>query len=377
MLIEIVTNSDLGSGNDSGIDDISFRSCVPDTLYTEVEASICEDEEYTLPDGTIVSDTGTYITEIINSDGCLEEIFTILSFFPSGNYYDSVEVCYDSSYILPDGSEVEVAGDYVSYLTSVTGCDSIIHTALTVLQEISSAVNIHLCTGETYTLPDGTIVDSTDTFAYFYTAISGCDSTVYYYISVSDIVETSASDDFCEGDVFVLPDGSAATEGGVYEMIFTASGGCDSIVHFYLTEYPSYSDTVYDAFATGSSYVLPDGSLAVSAGTYTTLLYTEHDCDSIITTILETYQNIDAENEFTFTLSPNPAQTYCVVSGLENNELFTVELRSITGSTISLNNYFSYDNSIHVEIPEFLPGGSYILSIVTSGGKASKVLIIE
>src|SRR5258706_110263 len=74
--------------------------------------------------------------------------------------YDVIR-CVNSSRVL-DGSVVNTAGTYTTTLTSaITGCDSIVTTNLTVNPVLTSTANPVICTGSTYILPDGTVVNTT------------------------------------------------------------------------------------------------------------------------------------------------------------------------------------------------------------------------
>jgi len=99
---------------------------------TSLVVSICQGQNYQLPNNTFVSSTGTYTDTLQTLYGCDSIITTLLSVITPTPINISARICINDSYVLPSNTSTNVAGVYTDTLKTVTGCDSIIITALSV-----------------------------------------------------------------------------------------------------------------------------------------------------------------------------------------------------------------------------------------------------
>jgi gliding motility-associated-like protein len=95
-----------------------------------IQASICNNQNYTLPNGTIVQTAGTYVDTVTNAIGCDSIITTMLSIKASSIVNETKVICPGTSYTLPNGQVVTQPGLYTTAFTNVQGCDSIIKTTI-------------------------------------------------------------------------------------------------------------------------------------------------------------------------------------------------------------------------------------------------------
>lgn len=98
---------------------------------------------------------------------------------------------------LPDGRVVSRSGSYVSPLHTYRGCDSIITTRLTVLPAYSKDPYDTVCNGNPYTLPDGRRVFVAGDYTTTLTAVNGCDSIVLSHLALKDKPQVSIVQDIC------------------------------------------------------------------------------------------------------------------------------------------------------------------------------------
>ena len=79
----------------------------------------------------------------------------------NSNYNEtaSATICNGDTYTLGDGTPVSVAGNYTVNLVSSQGCDSTVVLTLNVVNAFATNVSAEICEGENYTLPDGSIVN--------------------------------------------------------------------------------------------------------------------------------------------------------------------------------------------------------------------------
>src|SRR5690606_31238965 len=91
-----------------------------------------------------------------------------------------------------------------------------------------NSVGVTICEGESYHAGGG---DQTDAGVYtdIYTTVNGCDSIIHTFLSVNPANETSVAAEICDGESY-FAGGDYQTVPGVYTDSFTAINGCDSIV---------------------------------------------------------------------------------------------------------------------------------------------------
>ena len=196
------------------------------------------------------------------------------------------DFCTGDIYILPDSSTTTVGGMYGPYvLTGSNGCDSIVNLDLNGIDPVVITITDAFCEGDEYILPDGTTTTTDGSYGPFdFVTQDGCDSTVFVELTLIPAVFTDIIDEFCEGTTYVLPDGSTTTVGGSFGPYeFISQNGCDSIVNLELVELSQIIIDLSDEFCTGDLYTLPDGSTTTSGGVYGPYIYTAaNGCDSIV-----------------------------------------------------------------------------------------------
>jgi choice-of-anchor B domain-containing protein len=251
-----------------------------------VNASFCEGTSYTLPNGSIVTNAATYTNTFSNSVGCDSIITTILTQKNKTSATVNASFCEGTSYTLPGGSVVTTAATYTNILTNSNGCDSTITTILIRKNKTSRTINASFCDGTSYTLPGGSVVTDAATYTDILTNSNGCDSTVTTILIRKNKTSRTINASFCEGTSYTLPSGRVVTDAATYTDILTNSNGCDSTVTTILTQKNKTARTVNASFCEGTSYTLPSGRVVTDAATYTDILTNSNGCDSTITTIL-------------------------------------------------------------------------------------------
>jgi len=259
---------------------------VVNTLTTFIDVQICSGQSHALPDGNVVSVSGIYPVTLISSTGCDSIVTTNLKVNEIVNIQVSAQVCSGQSYTLPDGQVVSTAGSYPVTLAASTGCDSIVITHLAVVNVLTSSADIQICSGQSYTLPDGHIVSTSGSYPVTLTASSGCDSIVTTQLTVLNALSAVVNAAICSGQSHTLPDGSVVSTSGAYPVTLTAPTGCDSIVTTHLTVVNTLTASIAVQICTGQSHTLPDGSVVSTAGSYPVKLTSSAGCDSIVTTHL-------------------------------------------------------------------------------------------
>ncbi|HMZ89551.1 MAG TPA: gliding motility-associated C-terminal domain-containing protein [Chitinophagales bacterium] len=139
-------------------------------------------------------------------------------------------ICNGETYILPDGDVAITTLTDTTMLEAIDGSDSLVITHLTVYPTPETNLVVEICNGDSYLLPDGTTTAIAGFYSFNLPSVHGCDSTVNITLTIKDPVEITQNIQRCEGDVYMLPDGNAATTSGIYTTVFTLPSGCDSTI---------------------------------------------------------------------------------------------------------------------------------------------------
>lgn len=253
---------------------------VIETIAVNIEASICDNQNYTLPDGEVVNQSGTYT--VAAGSGLCDTLYTVeLTVFPTYVTNLNPAICAGEQYTMPDGTFVSQGGNYSFDFTSVNGCDSTVQVTLTVHPTSEVNIPVGICPGETYTLPDGTEVTEAGSYPQLYTNVFGCDSTVNFNLNIFPEYNIDQNIIVCDNQTYIGPDGSAITEDGFYVLEFTSVNGCDSVINLSISIAPTFSATVVDSICSGEQYVTYKGQIITQSGTYADVFQTPDGCDSI------------------------------------------------------------------------------------------------
>ncbi len=171
-----------------GCDSIIVTTLTVNLVYNQsVSASICDGDDYQLPGGGVVNSAGIYTDSLTSSLGCDSVIVTTLTLDSTYNQPVTASICSNEDYTLPGGGVVTSAGVYNDTLSTSSGCDSVIVTTLTVETAYSDVVADSICDGDSYTLPGGGIVTTTGIYIDSLTAANGCDSIIETDLTVISI----------------------------------------------------------------------------------------------------------------------------------------------------------------------------------------------
>jgi len=247
-------------------------------------ASICQGDTLVLG-GVNCTTQGTYPSLVV-ADSCNVVIMTYLSVTPTQFSQQTTSICQGDSALL-FGIWRHTPGTYTDTLTTLAGCDSVATINLIVSSHHNIFQTVSICQGDSlqvgsqqYTV-SGTYTDSLQSF-------SGCDSIVTSQLSVLPTFASQAAASICQGDSILLG-GSYQNGPGLYQDVYTAQNGCDSIRTTTLAVLPTHHFPQTITICRGDS-ALVYGNYISTAGTYTLSLMNIHGCDSINQTILNVEQ---------------------------------------------------------------------------------------
>ncbi len=332
--------------------------CSSDTTVTvayqlEVESTeyYCEGGTYGLPDGTEVSEEGTYVANYVSVLGCDSVVTVNLLEQSTYDFQMPVQLCAGETWSLPDGTIIDEPGTFPVVLqTSNAQCDSIITTVVSILQPFVTENTLALCEGEPVTLGDGTVITEEGLYTVVLTSeTNGCDSTVTSNVIYQPNYDVIVDLDECDDGSYLFPDGSLPSNSGVFNFDLQTTLGCDSNVTIDLTLNPAYDITFGDEICAGETYLMPDGNAISTDGPYTSILQTNAGCDSAITVQLTVYPLPD--------VSSGASDSYCLYDG--NIELLpTPAGGSLSGDLVSGTNleHSNADPGIYDVVYSFTDG---------------------
>ena len=227
----------------------------------------------------------------------------MISINPSYSFSESNSVCYGSSYTFPDNTtqnNIISPVSYVSYLQTISGCDSLITTNLSIIPSSAGVDIITAC--DSYTWIDGTTYTSSNNTATD-TLVNalGCDSIVTLNLTinqsdaVTDVLSACDSLTWIDGITYTSSNNTAS-------VTLTNVTGCDSVITLNLTI--NVPDATTDVLTACDSLTWIDGITYTSSNnTASVILTNSFGCDSVVTLDL-TITTIDVsvtENGITLT----------------------------------------------------------------------------
>ena len=211
----------------------SINVLVDSFKISTIKARICQGQNYFLPSGKMITKAGVFKDSLKNSRGC-DSIVTTLTLAVDSVKTSNINtvICTGQNYILPSGRLVNATGNFNDTVKNKNGCDSII-TNLSISVAAVARINHSsiICAGSNYILPSGKSVSATGIYIDTVKAKAGCDSLVITEnLAVLSPVIITAKAVVCSGNSYTLPSGVIINASGIYRDTLHYSNGCDSLV---------------------------------------------------------------------------------------------------------------------------------------------------
>jgi gliding motility-associated-like protein len=262
----------------SGCDSIVTLNLIVNPNYdTNITRSICANSSFNFNGRTITS-PGNYLDTLSSIYGCDSIVHLTLISYPIYNDTIRASIRQGETYTL-NGFNTNTAGSYTNNLHSIHGCDSTVHLILVVFPNYDTNIYAHICQGERYT-SNGFDVNSTGLFTRSLRSIHDCDSIVHLHLTVYPIYKDTISAQICQGQSYNANNFNH-TSTGIYTDSLQTINGCDSIVTLNLTVNPVYDTSITESICYGHNFNF-NGRIVNTAGIYNDTLPTIRGCDSII-----------------------------------------------------------------------------------------------
>jgi gliding motility-associated-like protein len=264
----------------------TIQIIVNPTYQINQNVGICQGQSYTLPNGNIVTQAGTYTSMLNSSLNCDSIINTQLSVFSVFNVNQSLPLCQGTSLTLPNGQNINTPGNYPVMLQSTSGCDSLVTFQISQADTFFITQQPSICQGDSLIMPDGTYRSIQGSYNFTLNTSNGCDSNLIVNLQVNPVWTINIPAQICQGQTYILPNQTNVNTPGIYPITLPSYLGCDSLIITTLAVNPVYQAQETIIRCQGNPYTLPNGQNAGTSGTYTSNLNTISGCDSIITTLL-------------------------------------------------------------------------------------------
>ena len=197
--------------------------------------TVSECGSYTVPSGNYTyNSTGTYSDTISNQAGCDSIISINLTIHSPTGGTQTIQAC-DSFTVA--GSTYYTSGTYSNTLQNSNGCDSLLTTILTISSSTVESDTVQVCIGASYTYPDGTLeanVLNEVTHTSQLVSQSNCDSVIHTTLTPHPVYLINENDTICSGESYTWPDGLTETNISIsqtYTSNLVSSVGCDSTIN--------------------------------------------------------------------------------------------------------------------------------------------------
>ncbi|MCB9048393.1 MAG: gliding motility-associated C-terminal domain-containing protein [Lewinellaceae bacterium] len=271
---KVLTAQYMGLGCDSTV---YLNLTVLSPIVSNIQASICEGESYTLGSSTY-STSGAYSEVFTASNGCDSTVNLTLTVYPDVETTIDTSICFASTFSVGD-SVFAQSGSYEVLLESARGCDSTVFLNLTVKDAIITTLDEAVCDGDSMSVGN-LFFGLMGTYEVVLTATDGCDSTVILNLEILENPETTIDETICLGQSYQVGS-SSYSQSGTYTDVFTAANGCDSTVTLNLDVIGPIINNITRKICTGQSYSVGSSTYS-QAGNYTDTLTNFIGCDSIV-----------------------------------------------------------------------------------------------
>lgn len=333
-------------GNGCANTDEVIVEMLNESYETIIDEAICEGESYTLPDGEVTFDEGSYEVMFTSVLGCDSVVITNLDVHPVYDLDQDVSLCEGDQYTLPDGNTVNSSGEYEVQLQSVNGCDSLITFDITFNPVYDIEIDAFICESQSYEMPDGSEEGTAGSYVFPLSTAAGCDSTITVNLEVQETILIEMQGEICDNENFTLPDGTTVNTAGMYDVVLGA-GGCDTLYQVEVTVNPTYDITQEASICQGESFTLPDGTTQNSSGSYPVTFNTALGCDSTVTVELTVLPNFTTNQN----VSICEGETYTLPDGTVVDEagVYPQEFTAANGCDSTANYNISVNPSFDIE----------------------------
>ncbi|HUH75599.1 MAG TPA: gliding motility-associated C-terminal domain-containing protein [Chitinophagales bacterium] len=229
---------------------ITTQLTVKDPTSEQLSITICPGQTITIGQNTY-GQQGVYRDTLKSVFGCDSIIILRLSIQSTLTFNQTINICQGKSYSI--GQNVYTAsGTYKDTLVSIGGCDSVVTTKLNVRPIYQKTESASICPGDSIEFGNK-IIKTEGSYIHQFSSIYGCDSTVTLNVTVLRSEQEIVNKNSCIGKLIKI-DGIIYSKDTVFNIQYTNQVGCDSIIEYQLTFYPTYQKTIQQNICIGQKF---------------------------------------------------------------------------------------------------------------------------
>jgi PKD repeat protein len=271
--------------------------------------TLCAGESLKIGNKTYTT-TGIYRDTLKTIAGCDSVVTTNLTIRTRSSFNQTHAVCAGES--LKIGNKTyTTTGIYRDTLKTITGCDSVVTTNLTIRTRSSFTQTHTVCAGEGLKVGNK-IYTTTGIHRDTLKTIAGCDSVVTTNLTIRSRSSFNQARILCAGESLKIGNKTYTTT-GIYRDTLKTIAGCDSVVTTNLTIRTRSSFTQTRTLCAGESLKVGN-KIYTTTGIHRDTLKTIAGCDSVVTT------NLTIRSRSSFT----QRRTMCAGESLKvSNRIYT------------------------------------------------------
>ena len=175
----------------------------------------------------MITESGEYTQVFTNAAGC-DSTHTLTAVIGHTTYATHTPKACDSFEWIDGNTYTESNNSAMFTLTNQAGCDSIVTLDLTINESFEVYNEFEICEGESIQVGPNTYTEP-GSYLDMFTTEAGCDSTVHTMLTVNPNSLFEQFFELCEGESITI-NGNELSEDGIYVDSLTNTNGCDSLV---------------------------------------------------------------------------------------------------------------------------------------------------
>ena len=266
----------------NGCDSVPILSLtVNDVVTSTTNETICSNQVPFIWNGNSYTVTGSYNVVLTSTANC-DSIATLnLVVKPTSESFTTITTCSNQLPVNWNGFSYTQAGNYSVTLPGANGCDSVAHLNLIVNRTVSHTSRDTVCTNQLPYIWNGRNLTTSGTYREFLTTVSGCDSVVNLFLIVIPPALSQTNITICPAQLPYSWNGNSYSAGGHYTVSLNSSRGCDSTARLRLTVTDILRDTVHRVVCITELPFVWNGNSYTVPGMYSANFVTAAGCDSV------------------------------------------------------------------------------------------------
>ncbi len=256
------------------------------TTYGTIDTTVLENDLPLILNGDTLYESGEYIQHLTNADGCDSILSVNVTIFNNVTTEVEITICSSAIPYVWNGVTFTEAGTQSITLTASNNVDSTVIMTVLVIDTTFGTIDTTVIENDLPLTVNGEEYIETGSYTQHLVNANECDSILTVNVTVFYNVTTEADSVACDNELPFIWNGVTFTEAGTQNAVLTASTGVDSTVVMTLSVPPTYSVSDDSTLCESQLPFEWNGVFFTEASTQTTVLQSVSGCDSTVTMTL-------------------------------------------------------------------------------------------